>query len=360
MKLLALQLLDWRNLAQVVCELHPRCNVLAGENAQGKTNLLEAVYFLGTLRSFRATATEELIRFGQPEAQVRARVERRGLVRLLEVVIRPGRRSARIDGKAVRSAADWFGGWCAVLFAPEDLRLPRGSPSGRRRFLDRTVASAHPAHVGTAQEYDKLLRSRNAVLREAAGRRPDPALLETYDERLALVGAEIVARRSAHVTALGPRFQAAYQDITRSGVRPELRYQSATPDAAAIRAALTSELRRDLARGFTGAGPHADDLEIRLDDRPARLYGSQGQLRALVLALKVAEILTLEQILGEPPVFLLDDVSSELDPARNRYLFEFIRKMSCQCVITTTDPTHILLDQDRKDFHVVKGNLETP
>ena len=356
MKLLALQLTDWRNIEHAVVELHPRVNVFAGDNAQGKTNLLEAVYYLGTLRSFRAGKTEELIRFGRPEARVRARIERRELARVLEVTVRPGQRIARIDGKAVRAAADWFGGFNAVLFAPEDLRLPKGSPQARRRFLDRAVFNAQPAFLKWAQEYDKLLRSRNAILRDE--RAPTPALLETYDQQLAEVGGHIVAHRLDYVAQIADGFAAAYGAITQSGVAASARYLTATPDGAAIRRALADSVRRDRARGFTTAGPHTDDLEILLDGRPARLYGSQGQLRALVLALKMAEIQHLESAIGEPPVLMLDDVSSELDPQRNRYLFDFIRRMTCQCVITTTHPEHILLTQDRKDFQVVNGTFE--
>jgi len=356
LKLLALQLTDFRNVQQAVVELHPKFNVFAGDNAQGKTNLLEALYLLGTLRSFRATRTEELIRFGQPEALVKARVERQGLARVLEVIVRPGQRTAKVDGKVVRAAADWFGGFNAVLFAPEDLGLPKGSPKLRRRFLDRAVFNANPSYLKIAQQYEKLLRSRNAVLRDGVAQAP---LVETYDERLAEVGGEMVAARTAYVSQIADRFAAAYEEITRSGVRATARYITETPDAPSILSALRDSLRRDLARGFTTCGPHADDLELMLDDRPARLFGSQGQLRAVVLALKIAEIQHLESVLGEPPVLMLDDVSSELDPQRNRYLFDFIRQMSCQCVITTTDPSHILLTEDRKDFRVLNGTFSS-
>jgi DNA replication and repair protein RecF len=355
MKLAALQLQNWRNISNALVELHPRFNVFAGDNAQGKTNLLEALYFLGTLRSFRATRTEELVGFGQSEALIKARVERGGISRVLEVVVRAGQRRARVDGKAVRAAVDWFGGFNAVLFAPEDLRLPKGSPQARRRFLDRAIFNAQPAYLKTAQSYEKILRSRNAILREA---RLQEELLETYDERLATVGEEIQRARSAYVTQVQSRYSAAYESITRSGVRALMSYAPAAPDAQSIREALVRDRRKDQARGFTSSGPHAEDLDLTLDERAARLYGSQGQLRALVLALKIAEIQHLESVLGEAPVLMLDDVSSELDPQRNKYLFDFINEIRCQCVITTTDSAHILLGEDRKDFQVVKGTFE--
>ena len=178
MRLLALETRAYRNLAHVVLEAHPRYNVLSGDNAQGKTNLLEAIYLVGTLRSFRGGKIEELIAFGETQSIVRARVEKDEMQRLLEVRVTPGHKSARIDGKGTR-APDYFGGMNVVLFQPDDLRMPRGAPSGRRRFLDRAIFSERPAYLPEAQTYERVLRSRNAVLREA--RPPRPELLETYD-----------------------------------------------------------------------------------------------------------------------------------------------------------------------------------
>src|SRR5262249_43065712 len=155
---------DFRNLEQVLVEPHPRFNVLSGDNGQGKTNLLEAVYLLGTLRSFRAARVDELIRFGCARARVRARVRKLEVERLLEVELSPGHKSARVDGKGARAAA-YFGGFNVVLFAPEDLRLPRGAPSGRRRFLDRAIFNAAPTYLAEVQTYERLLRSRNVLLR---------------------------------------------------------------------------------------------------------------------------------------------------------------------------------------------------
>jgi DNA replication and repair protein RecF len=357
-KILALQLTDWRNVPEAVVELHPHFNIFAGDNAQGKTNLLEAVHYLGTLRSYRATRTEELIRFGAAQARVRARIERSGVTRLLEVTLKPGHRSARLDGKAVRAAVDWFGSVNAVLFASEDLRLPKGSPGQRRRFLDRAIFGARPEYLKLAQTYEKILRSRNAILRAPpGGREPSHALLGTYNEQLVATGAQIVTARTEYLAQIYDRYVHAFEQVTRSGVKPGLRYTSEAPTADAFAGALRTSLRRDLARGFTTVGPHADDLELILDERPARLYGSQGQLRAIVLALKMAEIQHLEAELGEPPVLMLDDVSSELDPQRNRYLFEFIGEIACQCIITTTDRSHILLAKNRKDFRVLNGTF---
>lgn len=366
MKLLAFELSDFRNLAHAVVEPHPRVNVYSGDNGQGKTNLLEAIFLVGTLASFRATRLEELVRFGATAARVRARVERGGLERLYEVEVAttPARKLARVDGKAVRATADYFGGFNVVLFAPEDLALPRGAPGARRRFLDRAVWNAEPALLGEAQLYARVLKSRNAVLRDDNGMAGGHVeeLLDVYDPQLAAAGAALVARRRRYLAALAPRVTAAFERITASGLSLGLGYASSLRGddhqlEPELLAQLASGRARDRARGYTSFGPHTDDLELLLDGKPARLYGSQGQLRALVLALKIAEIEHLEAVLSDPPILLLDDVSSELDPTKSALLFAFLAGLECQVFITTTDPRHVLLGGGRRDFRVTGGQL---
>ena len=372
MQLLAVELADFRNAPTALVTPHPRFNVIAGDNGQGKTNFLEAIYLVGTLRSFRATRLDELVRFGCTSTRASARVDRRGIDRRYDVEItvdpavasRAARKSARVDGKTVRAAADYFGGFNIVLFSPDDLRLPRGSPSARRRFVDRAVWNVEPGFLKHAQTYEKVLRSRNALLRDGApgGARLE-TLLDVYDEQLASAGALVVERRHRYIEALGPRVAAAYQRITRSGLAVRSRYAACldatgTDLAPAMLEALRAARRRDQQTGHTTFGPHGDDLELDLDGRPARLYASQGQLRALVLALKVAEIQHLATVLDDAPVLLLDDVSSELDPARNAFLFEFLAEASGQVFITTTDAAHVRLSSDRADFRVTAGAIE--
>ena len=336
-------------------EPHPRFNVLSGDNGQGKTNVLEAIYLLGTLRSFRAGKTEEMVRFGAAQALVRARVEKLGTQRMLEVALAPGHKHGRVDGKGAR-ASDYFGGFNVVLFAPEDLRLPKGPPAGRRRFLDRAVWNAHPAYLAEVQTYEKVLRSRNAVLRDGG-----PAeMLEVYDEQLARAAVAIVTRRRTLAEELGPRVRAAFERVTQTGLLLGIAYETAleiTNIEHSLREKLIKDRRKDLARGATSSGPHVDDLTLVLDGKPARLYASQGQLRAIVLALKIAEIEFLREKLGDSPVLLLDDVSSELDPTRNAQLFDFLKSVPCQAFITTTHRSHVLLAEERLDFQVVGGGV---
>jgi DNA replication and repair protein RecF len=369
MLLCHLQLTAVRNLAPLTLAPGPGFNVFAGENGQGKTNLLEAVYAVCTLRSFRTRRLADLIGFDQSQARLAAQVERAGSHRTYELVITHQGRQVRLDDKAVRPVSRYFGGFQVVLFAPEDLAVPKGSPSDRRAFLDRAVFQRWPEYLGEAQSYEKVLRSRNAVLRgmrERASR--DPGLLEVYDRQLAELGARRMVRRAQLLEDLRPRYRDAFEAIGRADRPADLSYAPQLPDAAGpaasgeeallvdlMLAALESARHTDIARATTTVGPHRDELELRLGDRAAAPFASQGQLRAMVLAWKIGEMELLAETHGDPPILLLDDVSSELDPRRNEYLFEFLAEKRHQVMVTTTHPSHVLATRDRVDFEVRSG-----
>ncbi|MCE9577859.1 MAG: DNA replication/repair protein RecF [Deltaproteobacteria bacterium] len=369
MRIAALEVEGVRNLAPLVLSPSPRFNVFVGDNGQGKTNLLESIYVAATLRSFRTTRLAEIIQFGAPGARIRARVERGGLTRLYDVTIGPHSRQVRLDGKAPRPVSRYFGDLNVVLFAPEDLHLPRGAPADRRRFLDRAVFNRRGEHLTVVADYDKALRSRNALLREAAAGRRTKGIgdqLAVWDEQVATLGARVIAHRRAYLAELRGPVQAAFDAIARAGKPADVTYASAAPEIAAaadadlpaaLRAALAATQARDLARGSTSVGPHRDDLAFGFDGHEAAAVASQGQLRALVLAWKTAEIDLLERVHGEPPILLLDDVSSELDPQRNRYLFEYLAERQGQCFITTTHAGFVLLDRNRVDHQVRDGRI---
>lgn len=354
MRLRALHLAQFRNLATTTFEPARRFSVFWGDNGQGKTNFLEAIYLAGTLRSFRTTRLDELLQFGRDELQVKARVERAGLERVYEVEVRGARREARLDGKVPRHLVDYFGDFNVVLFAPEDLRVPRGSPADHRKFLDRSVFNWQASFLADAQRYARVLRSRNAVLRDPA---PALDLLDVYDAQLASTGARIVEARRRYLEELDPRFTAAFAAIGQSGLPARLEYHASAED---LNEALGAARRKDLARGRTSVGPHVDDLDFVLDGRNAREHASQGQLRALVLAWKTAEIGLLAEKNHEAPLLLLDDVSSELDPSRNQCLFDFLQQMDCQTFVTTTHPRHVLVTENREDFRIVSGQIQGP
>jgi len=363
----------WRNLAPLALAPGERLSVLYGDNGQGKTNVLEAAYYLAALRSFRTSHAEDLIRRDAPSgrARLRADVVHRGLERRFEVELSPTGRVARLDGKVVRGTAAALGTVSVVLFVPEDLLMPRAAPAARRRFLDLAIFSVERGYYAEASAFQKVLRSRNALLRRGS---LDSVLLETYDDQLARTGARVVMRRRNLVAALGPRLAEHFRAL-HSELPVGLRYRSdpaidAAADEPAVEAALREGLlaRRSLdeRRRFTGFGPHTDDLEVLLSGVLARSHASQGQLRSLVLALKLAELTHIEASLGEPPVLLLDDVPSELDPERRALLFDVITRLDCQTLISVTEREIVPMADTpsgdpavglRRDFLVQSGRV---
>jgi len=359
-----------RNLAPLTLEPGEHFNVFYGDNGQGKTNLLETVFVVSTLRSFRTQRLAELIAFDVEEAHIGARVQRDELTRVYELVLKQRSRRVRLDGKTVRPVSRYFGQFNVVLFSPEDLLIPKGSPGARRRFLDRAVFNRQPAHLSVVRDYEKAIKSRNTLLKDAmASGALNRDLLAVYDEQVATLGARLVAARIGLLVELAPHFRRAFDAITKAGLSVDVRYDSTlelvegTPPvddiAEALRGQLADARATDLRRTTTSVGPHRDDITFRFADRAASSFASQGQLRALVLAWKTSELELLEQVHGEAPILLLDDVSSELDATRNEYLFEFLRHRHNQCFITTTHPKHVLLSSNRRDYEVVGGRIHT-
>jgi DNA replication and repair protein RecF len=381
----------WRNLAPVALEPGPRATVFFGHNGQGKTNLLEAAHYLVEFRSFRTRTPTELVGWQAPEAKLAAEVEVGPLTRRIDVLVgvdqprdpdrvphppqrgsggrspptphaaaAPTRKQVRVDGKSVRRDSPQLRGLGVVVFLPEDLLLPRAAPSARRSFLDRAAYNVDRLFYAEAVAYQKVLRSRNLVLRRGTA---NATLLDTYDQQLARTGARLVMRRRAIATALAPRVQALFVSL-HAEIPAVIQYRSAptiaeatseADVAQALEAGLGRDREVDLRRRFTGTGPHTDDLDIHLGGRPVREHGSQGQLRSLVLSLKLAELANLADTLGEPPLLLLDDVASELDGIRRHKLFETITALPGQTFITVTDRDLIPTLPGRLDFQVSGG-----
>jgi DNA replication and repair protein RecF len=360
-----LRAVGWRNLQPAELRPGPRATVFFGQNGQGKTNLLESAYYATELRSFRTKNRAEIIGWGASQAQLAAQVTTGGLDRRVDVTLSAQGKQVKVDGKGVQRHSPSLRGLGAVVFLPEDLLLPRAAPAARRSFIDRAAYGANRTFYAEAVAYQKVLKNRNAVLRRPA---TDATLLGTYDEQSARTGARLVMRRRQLVAALAPRVRDLFVGL-HADLGAEIRYRShpsieAAGDEAAVTAALAAGLERtrevDLRRRFTGFGPHTDDLEITLAGRPVREHGSQGQLRSLVLALKLAELAHLEAALGEPPLLLLDDVASELDETRRRQLFEILTSLQGQSFITVTDRGLIPSLPGRLDFEVTAGQIHPP
>ncbi|MGB8329402.1 MAG: DNA replication/repair protein RecF [Polyangiales bacterium] len=346
----------FRNLQSLVFEPGSHFNVIHGDNGAGKSNLLEAIYYLGALKSFRGAKTKDLIALGSDGALLEASLEGGPAPHQLRLEIgRSARRRVLLDGKRPRSTGVWHQTVRMVLFHPGDLVLAAGAPDRRRAFLDRMLEQMDPIYASTLATYEKALRSRNRLLKHE---RTDRRSVRAYDAILSRAGAVIGQARRSLIDDLAPRVVRAFTEVFAGDTALGVRYlPRVEPTEQAIAEALDRAFDKDRARGFTADGPHGDDLELRLHEVGARHHGSQGQHRTIVLALKTAELDLLSERTGRVPILLLDDVSSELDRGRNRRFFEVLSHAGGQVFLTTTHPEFILLEDDRVDFHVDAGRV---
>ncbi|MFO8038450.1 MAG: DNA replication/repair protein RecF [Sodalinema sp.] len=348
MYLKSLNLQAFRNYtAQTVNFTAPK-TILVGNNAQGKSNLLESVALLSTLKSQRATSDRELVQNDAAIGQIRGGLERiTGEIDLEIRLRRSGRRTVFVDRQACRRQVDFLGLLNVVEFSSLDLDLVRGSPDDRRRWLDGLVIQLEPLYAHLLKDYSQILRHRNALLkqRRSGAQKGDEAMRSVLDFQLATAGARVMRRRWRAIQRLAPLAQTWHREIsgqTESLVvdyAPQVQDVRDFNDAEAVRQGFLQQLRdRHLAeehQGTTLTGPHRDEVMLSINDTPARRYGSQGQQRTLVLALKLSELQLIEAVVGEPPVLLLDDVLAELDLHRQNQLLDTIEDRF-QTLISTT------------------------
>jgi DNA replication and repair protein RecF len=370
MRLERLEVVEFRNHDAAAVEFPPGVSVLVGPNGVGKTNLLEAVGYLATLGSHRVGQDAALIRAGAASAVVRAAVQRAGRRLLVDLELRPGSGvRGRVNGAPVPRARDLLGVVRATVFAPEDLGLVRGDPEERRRFLDTLATQRLPRYHGSRQDYDRVLRQRNTLLRSAAGRLPASGLatLEVWDEKLASAGAEIWSERLRLVAALTPRVELAYQRLAGWDDMVEIAYVSSVAGAAgsdpdpaklaqALRERLVADRAREVERGITLSGPHRDDLALGLRGLPARTHASHGEAWSLALALRLGSHRLLAEE-GEEPVLLMDDVFAELDRQRRDRVAEAALAAE-QTIVTAAVAEELPPELNAAVFHVEPGSVQ--
>lgn len=366
-----LGLRDFRSWAHVDLELGPGATVLVGPNGYGKTNLIEALWYSSTLGSHRVATDAPLIRSGATRAVVSTIVVNEGRELAVDLEIMAGRANkVRLNRSPVRHAREVVGVLRAVLFAPEDLALVRGDPGERRRYLDDLASVRRPRIAGVRADYDKVLRQRTALLKSAPGalHRGERSVLDTldvWDAQLAAHGADLMAARIELVNLLAPEVEKAYQLLapgtrTASAVyRPKL--EAACDDVghsvAELEAALLTELGRrrgaELERGVCLVGPHRDELELRLGDRPVKGFASHGESWSMALSLRLAAYQLLRSE-GTEPVLLLDDVFAELDTARRRALAD-VAGSAEQVLITAAVPDDVPADWQPRQISIAVG-----
>jgi len=344
MYLQTLELRHFRNYSEQRVEFTAPKTILLGDNAQGKSNLLESVELLATLKSHRTSRDRDLVQEGYPSAQVAATVKRDvGMADLALVLRNGGRRTASRSGERLRRQMDFLGALNAVQFSSLDLDLVRGGPGERRTWLDTLLMQLEPVYVHILGQYQQALKQRNALLRRADEEPPDPAQLALWDAQLAALGTRVIRRRSRGLARLAPIARTWHSAISSQTEHLALCYAPNVPlaedDPTTIQTAFLDKIQQraiaEQHQHTTLVGPHRDDIEFVINDTPARQYGSQGQQRTLVLALKLAELQLIDTVVGEPPLLLLDDVLAELDLNRQNQLLDAIADRF-QTLITTT------------------------
>lgn len=334
-------------------------NLIHGANAQGKTNLLEAVHFLLTFKPFKQVKHEELITFSEKECRIKGEIESSGSLDEVHIYIGGEKRAIRLNGKIVYRASSVLGRYQVVSFLPSDIELVKGSPQNRRRYLDALISVLEPEYLPGLKQYHRALTQRNAVLSKS--HKLSPGNLEVWDEKLAETGGKIVRKRKEYVKKLKPRLNKLY-NLT-SGVDADTdviytcSFDAGKDPAGGLMDELKSSFDKDKKRGHTTAGPHRDLLTFHVAGTDASSFASQGEAKNLAFALKASEIGLIRETLGKTPVLLLDDVTSELDDSRKKFIFRLLKDFSGQVFITTPSKKEVTFEGEMKEFHIKSGRV---
>jgi DNA replication and repair protein RecF len=339
----AVSLRDFRNYEGAQVTLGDGVTVVAGPNGAGKTNLLEALYFGCTGRSCRTSNEREVIRFGAKATRVAVSAVAEDGPHEVSVGFAPGQpKRLRMDGAALERLLDAPGRPMLSVFLPDRLELIKGPPGLRRAHLDQVVAALWPGRVATRQAYGQALAQRNALIARIRSGRGSRASLSSWDTQLARHGVALMRNRDSAVEAIAPAASRLGIALGAEGaLEVAYRSRSQAREPTELAAELASHVDGDIERGFTGHGPHRDELASTLDGRDLRAYGSQGQQRLALLCLLLAEREAIAERRDAPPLMLLDDVMSELDRTRRQALVDLLREGTGQAVITTTDLEHV-------------------
>jgi len=338
---------NYRNLKNIDINFDPNVNIFIGKNAQGKTNLLEAIYFLALTRSHRTNSDKELIAFGKDYANLMGHVHKSQVNSDLRVLITKKGKKVWVNRVEQAKVSKYIGQLNAILFSPEDLELIKGAPALRRRFMDQEFGQINPEYLYFASKYRQVLLQRNNYLKQLAkGEAHDLVFLDVLSDQLAGIAAEIVVRRFKFLNYLSHFASDAYAHISSADEVLTVTYHPSVVDIKAtdstediyhkVLANYKKSKNNEIRKGTTLSGPHRDDIEFKLDGKDAHLYGSQGQQRTIALSIKLAEIQLVHQLTDEYPLLLLDDVMSELDHSRQSALLNYIHGKT-QTFITTTD-----------------------
>lgn len=355
----SLKLENYRNYESLELNFHPGTNIFYGDNAQGKTNALEAVYVCATSKSHRGTRDREIIQFDKEEGHIRMIVEKRGVPYRIDMHLKKGRsKGVAVNGLPIRKVTELFGIINVIFFSPEDLSIIKESPAERRRFMDMELCQLDSIYTSDLVNYNKVVTQRNKLLKDMIDRPELADTLPVWDDQMVRYGREVILRRKEFIEELNAIIGDIHRKLTGDRENLTIIYR---PNVESER--MAQEIERGRARDRAAhtclTGPHRDDMEFWIDGIDVRHFGSQGQQRTVALSLKLAEIELVKRRTGDHPILLLDDVLSELDTNRQMHLLKSIEDI--QTMITCTgldDLVQHCFHMDQK-FHVHEGRILT-
>ncbi len=356
----SVQLKNFRNYDSLELEFDQGTNIFYGNNAQGKTNILESLYLCGTTKSHKGSKDKEIIHFGQDEAHIRMMVRRNEMTYKVDMHLRRNKaKGVAINGLPIKKASELFGVVNMVFFSPEDLNIIKNGPGERRRFLDLELCQLDKIYLTDLASYNHIVNQRNKLLKDLYVRPELKGTLDIWDMQMVEYGRRIIEKRQKFVEELNQIIQDIHKSLTGGAETLEVIYEPSC--TAEELEKVTAENRdRDMRMKMTCAGPHRDDLCVRANDIDIRRYGSQGQQRTAALSLKLSEIYIVKRKIKDTPILLLDDVLSELDSSRQTYLLESIHDIQTMITCTGLDDFVSHQFQINKVFQVVQGKVYQP
>ena len=355
-----LSLMNFRNYNELNIELNSGVNIFIGDNAQGKTNIIESIYYCSLGKSHRTSKDKELINWNKQDAYIRIFIGKQRLDKKIEIkIFKDGKKGIKINSIKIHKISELIGVFNVVIFSPEDLKIVKDSPSYRRRFLDIELSKIDNKYYYNLVQYNKVLDEKNALLKRYSEKMTD--IMDVYDEQLSSFGTFLIKERFKYIEKLNLKGKNIHKQITSEKENIEFKYLTSIVDWSNVKQDLKIKLlksrSKDIERRTTSIGPHRDDFSITINNIDTRSFGSQGQQRTSVLTIKFSSLEIIKDEIGEYPVLLLDDVLSELDLSRQKYILNSIKNV--QTIITCTDAYNIkkYLDKDIKVFRVKDNGL---
>ncbi|MGL5152077.1 MAG: DNA replication/repair protein RecF [Clostridium sp.] len=354
-----LMLLNYRNYNNLEVTLGKHVNVFMGDNAQGKTNILEAMYYCAFAKSHRTSRDKELINWQGDSAYISLSVGKSRLDKKIDInILKDGKKGIKVNSIKINKIGELFGTFNVVMFSPEDLKIVKDSPGIRRKFIDMELCQLNPKYYYNLVQYNKVLNERNIVLRN---RKLSEDMLDIYDLQLASYGEYIINKRIEYLEQLNLYSENIHKDITSGKEIIEFKYISTIKSDDDIQnafyEALKKSRKRDIDKGITSLGPHRDDFSVFINNVDTKSFGSQGQQRTAVLTMKFASLKIIKELTGEYPILLLDDVLSELDFNRKRYILSTIGEIQTVITCTGIEDINKYLDENSKIFKVENGKV---